>query len=369
MTKTQRCVALLSFTLLLVAGVARAQADEQALCPLSEEQQQNSQSAWAQVAEAFKHDRCSNCHGKVNPFSGDTHSGGQQDLELDDGGEIDEANTFAACKSCHDKPSQNWKIPPTDLHWWNQSVAELCRTQHKKNRSPFAFLNHNTSDALIIEAFHGTFGTMENFRDDPKPYPDPPPVSHAEHLARVEAWLSAQGVDSGDFSSKWRGDQIDCGCVPVKYEVAIEDKGPYTDIPFCSGDWEIEETVPITFTADKRYTGTGSGTMSIPNFTCDFPGLVCTYQFNPIATTIALEGDVVEENGSPKELTMSGSRRTQASSVVIDCTCEDPDGCPFPITIGIPATDNQTLEVEPALDARLGTYDRSPLTITIRKKD
>ena len=324
------------------------------------------------MAEAFKHDRCSNCHGKVNPFEGSTHGGGQLDLELDDNGQTNtrqsEERTFAACKSCHDNAALDWKIPPAELHWWNQSVEELCRTQHEEERPPFPFRNHNETDALIIEAFHGTFGSMDNFREDPKPYPDPPPFGHAEFLTRVDAWLSAQGLESPDFNSKWRGDQIDCGCTPVKYEVAIEDTGPYSDIPFCSGNWEITETVPIKFTADKTYTGSGSGTFSIPNFNCDFGGLTCTYAFDPIATTVQLMGDVVEENGAPKELTMSGSRRTEASSVTIDCTCDDPEDCPFPITIGIPATDNQTLEVDPALDARLGTQKRAPLTITVRKR-
>jgi hypothetical protein len=367
MTKRMQCVALAFFTVLLLAGVARAQGDDQVLCPLSEEQQQNSQNTWAQVAEAFKHDRCSNCHGKVNPFSGDTHGGGQMDLELDDGGQINEANTFSACKSCHDKPSQDWKIPPTKFHWWNQSVEELCRTQHKNSPFPRAFYNHSLRDDLINEAFHGTFGTTDNFREEPKPYPDPPPFDHSTFMTRVTSWLDAQGLGIEDF--KWRGDQVDCGCTPVKYEVAIEDTGPYSDIPFCSGDWQITETVPITFAADKKYTGTGTGTLSIPNFQCDFGGLDCTYRFDPITTDVELMGDVVEQDGTPKELTMSGSRRTQASSVTIDCTCDDPDGCPFPITIGIPATDNQTLEVDPALDARLGTQERSPVKITIRKRN
>ena len=369
MTRRLQCaVALACFSILLVAGEVHAQGDDQLLCPLSEEQQRNSQSAFAQVAEVFRQDRCSNCHGKVDPFTGDTHGGGQQDLELDENGSRSDDDTFAACKSCHDKASQKWLIPPANLHWWNQSNDELCRIQLKERTTPFGFRRHSTMDELIIEAFHGTFGSADNLRDVGKPYPEPPPLGQSEFLTRIGTWFEAQGLGSPDFSAKWRGNRIDCGCVPQRYEVAIEDTGPYSDIPFCSGDWQITETVPITFTADKKYMGTGSGTLSIPNFNCDFGGLSCTYRFDPITTNVQLMGDVVEDDGAPKELTMSGSRRTEASSVTIDCTCDDPEDCPFPITIAIPATDNQTLEVDPALDARLGAQNRAPLTITVRKR-
>ena len=100
MTTTRSFVAV-AFVIFLAAGRVQAQADGDVICPLSENQQNESQTAWATIAEVFKHDRCSNCHGKKNPFTEDTEHPDRMTLELDANGEISEARTFDICQSCH----------------------------------------------------------------------------------------------------------------------------------------------------------------------------------------------------------------------------------------------------------------------------
>ncbi len=370
--RSSRGFGAVALAIMLAAGRVHAQSDDQIICPLSEEQQSNSQSAWATLAAVFKHDRCSNCHGKKNPFTADTEHPDRQKLELDENGEISEKGTFDICQGCHDQApgSARWKIPPADQQWWNQSVDELCRTQHKK-RPPFQFIGHSTHDPLIVEAFKGLMALNDDAKDlvETTPYPNPPPMGHSEFIESIRSWLDAQGLT--DNSQKWRGDQVDCGCVPQDYEIVLETILFSLPVyPGCDGAARMSETVPITFTAESHYMGTASGTFTVSNVSCRGG---CTADYRPTTTSVHLMGEVLETDGVPDKLTLTTARRIQATSFDVTCPCEDPGDCPYPVTVFVPEIEAPTFDVEPPLPARLDTYEwvqpTSSTTITIRKRN
>ena len=363
-----------ALAVLLVAGWVHAQTED-IICPLSEEQQNDSQTAWAKVAVAFKHDRCSNCHGKKNPFVEDTTHPDRMTLELDERGEMSEEHTFGICRSCHENtpPNAPWKTPPSNMLWWNQSVEELCRTQHKL-KPPFIFIRHNENDPLIVEAFNGTMALNDDARDivETTPYPAPPPFGHAEFLDRIRSWYAAQ--DLTEDSQKWQGDQLECGCVPQAYEMVIEAKFSLLLLP-CTGDARISETIPLEFTSENgeaKYTGTGTGSHTVSNFSCPVSG--CTVDYRPATTDVFLQGDVVKADGVPSKLTLTLARTVGPTSFDITCPCEDDSDCPYPVTISVPEITTPADEVGAPLDARLGTYEfvssvGGTLTITVRKRN
>ena len=373
---TMRSFVAVALVIFLAAGRVQAQADGDVICPLSEDQQGEAQNAWATVAEVFKHDRCSNCHGKKNPFTEDTKHPDRMTLELDERGEISEERTFGICQSCHSEAGGPWKIPPASMHWWNQSVEELCRTQHKL-RTPIAFITHSRTDQLIVHAFTGLMGLNEDVTDlvETSPYPDPPPVDHGGFIERIESWYHAQDIDEPAFGIPWQGDEVDCGCVPQLYEVVLDVKFNSAGVyPGCSGESHIHETIPIDFTAaggESKYKGSGTGTFEVSNFSCPVTG--CTADYRTATTDVQLEGDVVKVNGKPSKLTMKSSRIVGATSFDITCPCEEGSDCPYPVTISVPEIPVESGDMTPDLDARLGDYERgaapSKLTITIRKRN
>jgi hypothetical protein len=353
----------------------QAQGDGAVICPLSENQQQEAQNAWATVAEVFKHDRCSNCHGKKNPFTENTEHPDRMTLELDENGEISEARTFDICQGCHSEAGGRWHIPPASMHWWNQSVEELCRTQHKLN-TPISFINHTRGDKLIVHNFTGLMGLNDDVKDlvETEPYPDPIPVSHAEFVERVESWLEAQDLKGAAFGIPWQGDEVECGCVPQLYEVVIDAMFNSAGVvPGCGGESQIKETVPLDFTSsdgEAKYTGSGTGTLTVSNFSCPVSG--CTVDYQPNPTDVQLEGDVEKSNGAPSKLTMKFTRTVGPTSFTITCPCEGP-GCPTVVTFQVPGLPAESGEVGDKLDARLGEYDRSvppgTLKFTIQKRN
>jgi hypothetical protein len=372
---TMRSFVAVALVVFLAAGRVQAQ-DGDVICPLSENQQEESQNVWATIAEVFKHDRCSNCHGKKNPFTEDTEHPDRMKIELDEKGEISEKNTFDICEGCHSEAGGRWQTPPASMHWWNQSVEELCRTQHKLNK-PVSLINHSRGDKLIVHSFTGLMGLNEVGRDlveKTTPYPDPPPVDHGGFVQRLESWLQAQDIEPG-FGTPWQGDEVDCGCVPSLYEIVIDAKYKLTGAAAgCTGEAHISETIPIDFTAangESRYTGTGTGTYAVSNFACPTTG--CTVDYRTATTDVQLEGDVVKANGAPSKLTMKTTRTVGATSFAITCPCEPGFDCPYPVTVQVPQLSAGTADIQPQLDARLGDYERgvapAKLTITIRKRN
>jgi hypothetical protein len=370
--RTSRAFGAVALALVLAAARVHAQTDDQIICPLSEQQQSDSQSTWATVGGIFKHDRCSNCHGKKNPFVANTEHPDRQTIELDEKGEESEESrkrTFAACQTCHDQVPTPWKTPPADMHWWNQSVEELCRTQHRKI-SPFLFIRHSENDPLIKDAFTGMMALNDVGQDivETEPYPDPPPVGHSTFMSHIRSWYAAQGLT--EDSMRWPGDQADCGCVPQHYEIETDVMFSLSDVfPGCSGTAHMNEIVQITFTAENHYMGTGTGTYTVTGLSC---GGGCTIDYRPATTDVLLTGDVEKVDEVPDKLTMTAGRMVGPTSFDVTCPCEDTD-CPWPVTIPVPALPLETNEL-PKVDARLGTYEPAvgpggQLTITIRKRE
>jgi hypothetical protein len=366
-----------ALAIMLVAGRVHAQpsTENQLICPLSEEQQEESQNTWAVLATVFKHDRCSNCHGKQTPFSeGTSHDVFK--IEVDDNGdpetEAARKKTFLVCPSCHENVPLpfHWATPPADQQWWNQSVDELCRTQHEQRKIPFQFIGHVNNDALIQEAFTGLMALNEDAQDIVEPpYPKPPPpMGYGEFLAHVDAWIEAQGLT--ETSARWQGDEVDCGCVPLKYEIELDTILPAGVVPQCSAEARMNETVPITFTAENRYEGTATGTYAVSNFSC-ITG--CTAVYRTATTDVELTGEVVTNaDKEPVDLKVTVKRTVQPTSFDITCPCDEGSDCPYPITFQVPGIPTETYELPP-LDATLGTWTRAgpygTVTIIVRKRE
>jgi hypothetical protein len=371
-----------ALAIMLAAGRVHAQADgdEDLVCPLSEEQQNNSKSAWAALFPIFKHDRCSNCHGKLNPFAADLDTERHDRMRIEPSGigeidpTVDDAATFDICQSCHEHvaPPGRWKVPPVrpkNQQWWNQDLDELCRTQHK-NLTPLQFMGHNTNDHLIQEAFLGTMALNEDAQSVvTPPYPKQSPGTHAAFLQLIRTWLAAQGLD--DASPRWQGDKVDCGCLPVHYEIVIDTiLFSFPVYPGCDGQSEYNETVPITFTAEDHYTGEGSGTFTVSNLACSNG---CTIDYVPAATTVHLEGEVTRTgDGAPDELKINVTRSVQATTFQLDCPCDGDPNCPYPLTVSLPGVEIPTFELG-NVPARLGDHVRDGPNflhaVTIRKKE
>lgn len=192
-------------------------------------------------------------------------------------------------------------------------------------------------------------------------------------MGLIRAWYESQ--DLTEDTPRWQGDEVECGCAPQLYEIVIDVKyNSANDFAGCSGEGHIEETIPIDFNSsggESKYTGTGTGTLSVSNFSCPITG--CTVAYRPNTTDVFLKGDVVKVDGAPSKLTMTVARTVGPTSFDITCPCDEGEDCPYPVTVTVPQLPTETGDVEPELDARLGDYERgaapSKVTITIRKRN
>ncbi|HUH12528.1 MAG TPA: hypothetical protein VMK65_05440 [Longimicrobiales bacterium] len=214
------------------AAVPMAPVGASASCPLSESAQQKASDAWNAMMPTFRHPRCSNCHGGVDPFSGDGgHLGGEMPLIMvppaGTGRKpfMDVEKTFAQCEECHGG-LPGWRVPHPVNHFVEKSDARICGDLKSALGSPARFLEHMEHDdgdvKFIAESFRGTRGLNERGRENfeaeaGRPYrPEPPPISHATLLEQARAWTD-------QFDGGWPSDMsFLCGCVPLRYELRFD---------------------------------------------------------------------------------------------------------------------------------------------------
>ena len=182
-------------------------------CTLTEDQERAAMAAFELMMPVFRHPRCSNCHGGVNPFREDGgHLGGEMSLYWEDGSTaLDIAKTERQCTGCH-SAVDGWMVPPGDQHFVGKSSEELCRQmkqvggaedllhhmEHDRGRVPFiveAYTGRRGLDETGITIFEGA--TEREFR------PEPPPGSHAQLVQQTKDWITALG---GEIPGEY------CGC-------------------------------------------------------------------------------------------------------------------------------------------------------------
>ena len=230
---------------LVEAQDANQPAGSSKLCPLSDSQQQAASKAFAVMTPTFQTPRCINCHGLVNPYTGENHVGGRiepkvvkESVEhIDDNGlepahdVVHPAFKVYDCSVCHAHGSQNsgtgWRIPGRSFSFVAKDSVQLCRQMKETMPDAQLFMIHIARDGtletpFIQIAFEGnrdlndfgeeTYGekTHKDFNDEP------PPITHATFTSQAQAWVEAMG-------GKFHGDS-DCGCVPHHYTLSVDMK-------------------------------------------------------------------------------------------------------------------------------------------------
>jgi hypothetical protein len=179
---------------------------------------------WTPMMPVFMHDRCFNCHNKVNPRLDDSknnHGGGQLELpeqfacigchtanttvvegtcELDQfsgKGKVSlpdgKGKTLDATPCVPNEGPKKIRIPIGPV--WNargpdfsEDMPELCRMV-KNRKTPEQLVEHVQNDALIDFAFKGTAGMDEQSQFWP-PELETPPLTKPEFVNLLTRWIT-----------------------------------------------------------------------------------------------------------------------------------------------------------------------------------
>jgi hypothetical protein len=263
--------ALLAYSTLPPAA-ALAQNSGGLVCPLSDEQTQNSIQAFDKIAKVFAGEpRCVNCHGAVNPFGADAdkkHGGGKVKpvMKTEVNGDTgqpesiqDDEATFQQCGQCHSAFPGHWQIPPAGLSFVGKEAFTLCKLEHDFFiYNAEKFLEHierdvDPSNPFIQEAFTGRKGLNDHGQSLATKYPDPPKgVTRQDLIQMAHDWVDAQG-------GKFQG-ETDCGCNTHHYAIGLKETGVNdrvlaTGLMSSHADMSGQGDIPLTFKGDGSFTG------------------------------------------------------------------------------------------------------------------
>lgn len=147
---------------------------------------------FSRIAPVFKHPRCANCHGGVNPRADAERSLPNQ---VEHGGDVVDPDT--SCSGCHDsKPAiaANWRLAPMHLVFHGKSTKQLCDLQARFASGDHGnYLRHVSTDDLIGIAFEGDKGGAGDV--------DKPRMGRDEFVQKAALWLSA----GNGKCSRWKG--------------------------------------------------------------------------------------------------------------------------------------------------------------------
>jgi hypothetical protein len=262
----------LGLTLALVAPHSSAKGGQDSapqdapgqICSLSDKQQADAPKAFAKMVPTFKHARCINCHGGVDPFTGDKHGGDTVKREADGKGNN---FPFGGCDLCHSL--EGWKTPETKLSFVGKDAVQLCKQMKREHPDASEFIAHITEDRgrtpFVQVSFLGTraldeYGQEVYEKNTHKKFkPEPPPISQTAFVSQGETWIEAMG-------GKFTGDD-ECGCVPHHYTLSVTMKAVQdsryrdseyylemngtTKVPMKfqdDGSFEVEAQLPVTQT-------------------------------------------------------------------------------------------------------------------------
>lgn len=199
------------------------------------------------LVPVFKHDRCANCHGVINPL---IEGPGPTGLEHEPGmigtpDMIRPQRMLMCTEGCHDSPKTErvWATPPSNLSFHDKNDMQLCRMQAAAVREDGAdhyYDHHLLEDPLIADAFEGTMGGM---RSSSMPAPTPP-LKQRQFNDTAKVWL-----DAGAACGTWTGE--------IKQVEEFESDYSYGP---ANSTTTVHERATRTFTVNRR---NGEATASI----------------------------------------------------------------------------------------------------------
>jgi hypothetical protein len=184
-----------------------------ASCPLPLMQQIDAIHAFAEMMPVFRHPRCLNCHGGVDPLS-EAHRGADQVEPKADRKEFN-----AQCQMCHDglaphDETPGWSVPGEPVFFVDKSDEELCLQMKQFEPTGEDFVGHIFNDhgpentQFIAAAFVGDRALGEGLADYGLAI-EKPPGTQAELTAKARKWVDILGEG-------WKSSR-ECGCV-VRFE-------------------------------------------------------------------------------------------------------------------------------------------------------
>jgi hypothetical protein len=188
-------------------------------CPLALGDQVKAIKAFAKMIPVFRHPRCSNCHGGVDPFADPRvgkHGGGQMDADAFEDG---------VCEDCHDQmsggmPNSKWKLSPPPMHWVKKSDEELCMQVREMEPDAAKYVGHirddNGKEPFTLVAFKGMRALSAGTRSEVSGNEitkESPPGSLELMTQQAQEYIDAMGGSLVGSS--------ECGCVLDKLEVRI----------------------------------------------------------------------------------------------------------------------------------------------------
>jgi hypothetical protein len=143
-----------------------------------------------EAGKVFRHPRCVNCHVDGDePLQTDRMQSHQPPVVR---GAEGHGAPGLRCSACHGADnfdaarapgSAHWLLPPTTMALENRSLGQICEQikdpARNGKRTIAAVLDHVASDSLIIWAWSPGAGRT------------PPPGTHAEFVALMQAWVNA----------------------------------------------------------------------------------------------------------------------------------------------------------------------------------
>ncbi len=172
--------------------------------------------AFGEMMPVFRHPRCLNCHGGVDPHSEKHRGVDQLDADLTLFG--NRPAYLAQCQECHDG-LPGWMVPPiAELMFVGKSDEQLCLQMKEREHTGEEFVGHIFNDhgaqnvQFIAAAFVGDRALGEGMRDY-ELVAEPPPGTQADLTEKARKWVEMLG--EGYTASP------ECGCVMPKIKLKI----------------------------------------------------------------------------------------------------------------------------------------------------
>ncbi len=141
---------------------------------------------FAKMMPVLSHERCANCHGATNPYTGEYHPGA--------------ISPNAQCQTCHtatdERGFSRWRTPGAVFAFFQKTTRELCQRFEAIGNFGDAMVFHLETDHLIGLAFIGRRGNAVE-----RQYAKPPPMTRPEFVRAYRTWYQ----DGGGACSGWEG--------------------------------------------------------------------------------------------------------------------------------------------------------------------
>jgi hypothetical protein len=202
-----------------VSATTTASSVEQAAnsCPLAVGDQVKAIAAFAKMIPVFRHPRCSNCHGGVDPFV-DPKVGKHGGEQMDEG-DFEKGS----CQDCHDQMIHGkigWNVAPPPMSWVNKSDEELCMQVRVMNPEADKYVGHIRDDNGGVPFTEVAFAGMRALNKGTDNaagitvIAEPPPGTLALMTQQAQDYVDAMGGSLVGTS--------ECGCKLQPVEVHFE---------------------------------------------------------------------------------------------------------------------------------------------------